>query len=115
MTTSTTFEELKQALTAVPAKPDGVSASDLELLPEAAQSVLRKMLRQGSMKISEFQSLIKLEMTESRAVIEILIEKGFLEKVTPDSEAAADPVYRLNIARKRGGTAPLKIWEALEK
>jgi len=110
-----TFDELKQALAAVAAKPDGVAASDLELLPGAAQSALRKMLRQGSMKLSEFQSLIKLELGEAREIMEILIEKGFVEKVTPESEATHDPVYRLNIARKRGGTAPLKIWEALEK
>ena len=108
------FDELKQALAAVAAKPDGVGASDLELLPGAAQSALRKMLRQGSMKLSEFQSLIKLELDEARAVVEILMAKGFLEKVAADPETT-DPVYRINIARKRGATAPLKIWEALEK
>jgi hypothetical protein len=109
-----TFEELKIALAACPAKPDGVGASDLELLPGPVQSILRRMLRQGSMKLSEFQSLSGLALDEARAVVGTLIEKGFVEKVAADPEAA-DPVHRLNIARKRGGTAPLKIWEALEK
>jgi hypothetical protein len=108
-----TFDSLKQALEQCEQKEQGVTASDIAALPETLRAALNKILRQTSMPLSDLKAELNLELEPARQLAGLLIEKGFLKLATDQPEG--ETVYNVHLARKRGGTTPLKIWQAIDE
>ena len=108
-----TFDSLKQALEQFERKENGVFASDIAALPEVLRAALNKIMRQASMTLSELKFELNLELEPARQLAGLLIEKGFLKLAARQPEN--DTAYEVHLARKRGGTAPLKIWQAIDE
>jgi hypothetical protein len=108
-----TFDSLKQALERCEQKEQGVMASDIAALPETLCAALNKIMRQTSIPLSELRAELNLELEPARQLANLLIEKGFLKLAARQLEG--DPAYEVRLARKRGGTTPLKIWQAIDE
>ncbi len=64
-----------------------VMPSDLIMLPDSVETVLRRAFRQGRVKLSELAEGMQLEFREAESVADTLIQKGFLHKQEGEGEA----------------------------
>ncbi|MBI3244731.1 MAG: hypothetical protein HYZ49_20835 [Chloroflexi bacterium] len=108
-----TFDSLKQVLDECERKENGVFASDIAALPESLRAALNKIMRQTSMTLSDLKAELGLELEPARLLANLMIEKGFLKLSARQPEN--DTAYEAHLARKRGSTAPLKIWQAIDE
>ncbi len=95
-------------------KVEGITPADAMDLPEPLRTTMNKIMRNGSMTLSELAAELELKTAETRRLGEMLIEKGFLKST--EREADGEVIYRTRFARarKRGRGVPLEVWEALD-
>ena len=93
-------------------KHEGITPADVMELPEPLRTAMSRMMRKGSMTLSELASELNLERAETRRLGQMLVEKGFLSssRRTADGEI----VYRTHFTHKRGRSVPLDIWKLLD-
>lgn len=105
------FDRLQQELRKR-SKVEGITPADVMDLPEPLRTAMNKMMRRGSMTLSELTAALKLKAAETRQLGEMLVEKGFLSST--EREADGEIVYRMRLARRRRRSVPRDIWKALE-
>jgi GAF domain-containing protein len=95
-------------------KVEGITPADAMDLPEPLRTAMNKIMRKGSMTLSDLTVELNLKTVETRRLGQMLIEKGFLNST--ERKADGEIVYRAHFAksRKRGGGVPLDIWKALD-
>jgi hypothetical protein len=95
-------------------KVEGITPADAMDLPEPLRTAMNKIMRKGSMTLSELTTELNLKTAKTRRLGEILIEKGFLNST--ERKADDEIVYRTRFAksRKRGRGVPLDVWEKLD-
>jgi hypothetical protein len=91
-------------------KVEGITPADVMDLPEPLRTAMNKMMRRGSMTLSELAAELKLETAETRRLGQMLVENGFLSSL--EREADGEIIYQTRFARKRG--VPLDVWKALD-
>lgn len=108
------FDRLQQELKKR-SKVEGITPADVMDLPEPLRTVMNKIMRKGSMTLSELAAELKLKTAEAHRLGQILVEKGFLNST--GGKADSEIVYRTHFARKarkRGHGLPLDVWKALD-
>lgn len=92
------FDRLQRELKKRP-KVEGITPADVMDLPEPLRTAMNKMMRKGSMTLSELTAELNLKTTQTRRLGAMLIEKGFLSSI--EQEADGEIVYQTRFARKR--------------
>ena len=105
------FDRLQRELKKRP-KVEGITPADMVDLPEPLRTAMNKMVRKGSMTLSELTAELNLKTTQTRRLGAMLIEKGFLSSI--EQEADGEIVYQTRFARKCGRSVSLDIWESLD-
>jgi DNA-binding MarR family transcriptional regulator len=93
-------------------KVEGITPADVMDLPEPLRTAMHKMMRKGSMTLSELAAELKLKTAETRRLGQMLVERGFLSSI--EREADGEIVYQTRFARKRGRSVPFDIWKAFD-
>jgi DNA-binding MarR family transcriptional regulator len=93
-------------------KVEGITPADVMELPEPLRTAMNKIMRKGSMTLSELAAELKLKTAETRRLGQMLVEKGFLSSIR--RKADGEIVYQTRFVRKRGRSVPLDIWKALD-
>ncbi len=91
-----TTDELRQDLAALPTVK-GFAPADLIGLPDSVASILRSVIRRGSMPLNDLAALLGTTPEEARPIGQTLVAKGFLVQ---DQDAEA-PTFRANHTRMR--------------
>ena len=97
-----TYEALQEALSGVP-RVDGVTMVDIMALPEPLDAALRKLLKE-SLSLDALSHEIQLSPTETRQIMDTLVEKGFVK--TEDQPDQGGHVYKVYFARMRKHSIP---------
>lgn len=84
----------------------GIIPTDVLDLPDPIGSIIRLLIRRGSMTLSELAEAMGLEQPQAQQVGELLTRKGFLIK---EYRSGKEPVYRAYIARMRRRNIPLEL------
>ena len=84
----------------------GIIPTDVLELPDPIGSIIRLLIRRGSMTLSELAEAMGLEQPQAQQVGELLTRKGFLGK---EYRSGKEPVYRAYIARMRRRNIPLEL------
>ena len=104
------FEHLIQELEGV-AAVDGLNMTDLLLFPENLRLFLNWMVRKkNSVQIEDIAGYIQSDPAETRQLLEMLIDKGFIEEIKKNDEEE----YKLHVKSSRNYRVPNKIWEVFE-
>ena len=106
----TEFERIKLELEEW-SQPPGVSPSTLLGLSEPLRSILKQIMRTGSMSFAELADELPLTVAETGVIAELLVSGGLLQ--TGDEDPAAGIVYRLRRRRPQRREAPAAIWDRL--
>jgi len=105
------FDRLQRELKKRP-KVEGITPADVMDLPEPLRMTMNKMMRKGSMTLSELAAELNLKTTQTRRLGAMLIEKGFLSSI--EQEADGEIVYQTRFARQCRRSVSLDIWESLD-
>jgi hypothetical protein len=90
----------------------GMSPYDLLQLPKPQRALMKKLLKQRIISLSEAAADLEQTETEAVQVLAELVEKTFLVEF----EKKGEKHYKLLMARKAGKELPFNIWdELLEK
>jgi hypothetical protein len=90
----------------------GMSPYDLLQLPKPQRDLMKKLLKQRIISLSEAAADLEQTETEAVQVLAELVEKTFLVEF----EKKGEKHYKLLMARKAGKELPFNIWdELLEK
>ena len=92
-----TFDELRQSLTNM-AKVNGVTMVDVLALPVPLDGVLRKLLKEIQ-SVDQIAEELQLPIDQTRTLLDILIEKGFL--TAEDQMSGGGRLYKVYFARMR--------------
>ena len=84
----------------------GIIPTDVLELPDPIGSIIRMLIRKGSMTLSELAEALNLEQPQAQQIGELLTRKGFLVK---EFRSGKEPVYRAYIARMRRRNIPLEL------
>lgn len=103
------FAELQDQLSRL-APTDGVTPAEILELPDAVAAAVRKAIR-GAMTEAEFAAELGLAPPETRIVVTILIEKGYLREKAESQPAqpGGKPRYTVNFARMRRRSIPVDL------
>jgi hypothetical protein len=88
-------------------KVEGITPLDVLELPEPLRTAMNKLMRKGSMTLSELTAELNIEMVEARQLGQLLVEKGFASLV--EQQADGEIVYRVRLGRTRGRSVPLDL------
>lgn len=102
-----TFEALQQELAGL-TKMDGVTVVEIMALPEPLAATLRKMMKE-SLSLAALTAEIQLPVDETRQIMEILIEKGYVK--TEDQSDQGGQVYKVYFARTRKQKLPANLFD----
>ena len=100
-----TFEGLQAELTGFP-KVDGITGTDILLLPEALRGILKKMLRQV-LSTTDLADALKLSPDEAQQLADILVDKGVLQ--TQGRADGGGFVYKIYFARTQRHDIPFDL------
>ncbi len=103
-----TIHHLLKAVQSLPSS-NGITATDLVLLPEPLGTALSTMLRHGSLTLAELTAHMAVTPAEAEQIISLLLERKIVEPFTTETGAA--PSYRLHLShvRKYGSSAVQRI------
>ncbi|MDQ4077682.1 MAG: HAMP domain-containing protein [Chloroflexota bacterium] len=86
---------------------NGVIPTDLTTLPDTLAPVVRKMMVEGTMPLSEFAGELRVTQEEAREIGSLLVTKGFL-RVKEDQEHG-EPLYQVHLAHTRPRNIPADL------
>jgi hypothetical protein len=90
----------------------GMSPYDLLQLPKPQRDLMKKLLKQRIISLSEAAADLEQTETEAAETLDELVKKTFLVEF----EKKGEKHYKLLMARKAGKELPFNIWdELLEK
>ncbi len=104
------FEEIKQELLAW-SNPTGMSPSVLLQLSEPLRSTLQLIMRRGSVTFAELSEELGLDMPETEAVADLLVDCGFLK--TSEEGSQGETVYRIRHSRTHRPESAVAAWNVL--
>lgn len=115
------FEQLCQELGKYQAV-ESVTMSDVLELPDPIPAALRRLVRGGTMTLSEFAEVMELDAEQAQKLAILLIEKGFFKVTEPRTPARPDQgegeegeaCYQLQITHRQTRRMPSSIWSALD-
>lgn len=84
----------------------GIIPTDVLELPDLVGSIIRLLIRKGSMTLPELAEATNLERTQAGQLGDILTRKGFLVK---EYRSGKEVIYRAYIARMRRRNIPLEL------
>lgn len=84
----------------------GIIPTDVLDLPDMIGTVIRLLIRKGSMTLPDLAAAMQLEPAQARQIGDILTQKGFLVK---EYRSGKELIYRAYIARMRGRNIPLDL------
>lgn len=106
----TEFERIRAELERWP-QGSGVSPSTLLEVEEPLRSILKRIMREGSMDFAELTGLLGLSESEAAEIAELMVTSGLLTSDTAEEGGAT--LYRLQRARTHRPAAPRAIWNRL--
>ncbi|PYE54788.1 hypothetical protein [Deinococcus yavapaiensis] len=89
-------------------KGEGVKLGDLVHISDPLRTTLQRVIREGSVTLDVFSSELALDPAQTNAVVDLLLDHGFL-KTVEDAEDG-EPHYRLWYARAHRRDKPLDVW-----
>jgi predicted HTH transcriptional regulator len=90
-------------------KREGFALADLLDLPDDLRGLMQRVVRRGSVSATELAPELQISAEAIGAMLETLVEKGYLERVSETTPAR----YKAALARKRARQLPGGIWDAL--
>ena len=103
-----TFEALQQKLTGLAKKVDGATLVDILELPAPLDAALRKLLKEP-LALDALAAEIQRPVNETRQLMDILIEKGFVK--TEEQASRGGQVYKVYFARMRKHKLPAGLFD----
>ncbi len=88
---------------------EGITPMDLLDVSPDLRNVIHHIARRGEMNLTEIVFELDLRPSEARALLETLVEKGYLRAF----EVQGEQRYKTFFTRRRGRELPLNIWETL--
>lgn len=101
-----TYDLLRQELEGWPQR-EGVTPIDIGDLPEPLREPLQQALRVGTTSLSEMASRLGLDQDQTRHLLALLIDKGFL--VAAGESPDGDSLYRINLVRRKERKLPFDL------
>ena len=92
-------------------KADGLTMTEILTMPDPLRQLVNWMLRQQSVDFAEIVAFVGEDETTSRAMLESLMERGVVHRISNDDTAR----YHVRMASRRGRQIPIDIWQALEE
>jgi hypothetical protein len=90
-------------------KSPGLSMSDLLTLPEPQSGLLKWMIRQGQVSLTDVGAFLGQDEEQTRGALDELCQAAFVREV----EIRGATHYRVRLAPKRGRALPANLWQAL--
>jgi predicted ArsR family transcriptional regulator len=103
-----TFGALQQALAGLAKKADGVTLVDILELPAPLDAALKKLLKEV-LPLDSLANEIQLPVSETRQLMDILAEKGFVK--TEEQPSRGGQVYKIYFARMRKRNLPAGLFD----
>jgi hypothetical protein len=103
-----TIHHLLKAVQSLPSS-NGITATDLLLLPEPLGTALGTMLRHGSLTLAELTAHLAITPAEAEQLITLLLDRGIVEPLTQEAGTAPSYQLRLSHVRKYGSSAVQRI------
>lgn len=104
------YKLLEKAIEDRPRLP-GVTLAEIADLPEALRDSLLKALQSGALSVDGLAGDLELRLEQAVHLAALLADRGFLQATGED--AAGSPMYRINLARRKGRDMPNQIWDSL--
>ncbi len=95
----------------------GLQMADVLTLPDSLRHLINWMMRQGEVSLAEVVAQIGQGEEVGRALLEDLVEQGFVQEVGGRGGPArsGETRYRIRFAARRGRQLPDEIWQALDE
>jgi len=90
---------------------NGITPIDMLSLPNPLNNLFDKIMRQGSLSLTEVAEEVQTNATEAKELANLLINKGYLRLVEKRSDN--EIIYQIRFAAKRKRRVPPKLWQAL--
>ncbi len=102
------YERMYQEIQEMP-NVEGISPTDILLLPKDFEPLMRTLMRKGSMTVEDFAHQLELPLDHAQNLGDLFVEKGYLrtEVTGTDSEL----VYRVYLARMRKHNIPSSLFD----
>ena len=91
-------------------KAAGLSMADILDLPDPLRQLMNWLMRQEEAGLAEVAAYIKEDEAETRAMLDELVEKGFVRQL----HISGKLTYRVRLASRRRSQLSLDIWRALD-
>lgn len=91
-------------------RQEGISPADLLNLPPTLASVIKQIIRQNGMRLTEVAEALDQTPESTQQALDDLIEKGYVRQVEVKNEIW----YKAQFARKRGRALSKDFWAALD-
>jgi hypothetical protein len=101
------YESLLQEVNGLP-QVEGVLPAGILELPDSVATLLRTIMRQGSMTVNELANFLEVGVSQADHLGEQLVAKGYLVSDTNNSEGGQ--VYRMFYARMRKRNIPSELF-----
>ena len=90
---------------------EGITPADLLDLSPELRRVVNTITRRGEMSLAEIMLELDMRPSETRELLDTLVEKGFLRTVEVEGELR----YKTFFGRREGREMPVSIWDALSE
>ena len=104
------FDRLQAELNAQK-KAEGLSMSDVLMLPDPLPRMVRYMLRERDVTLADMVAFLDGDESRTSHLLSTLVEKGFVREMVVQGETH----YRVRLANKRGAAPQSSIWQSLDK
>jgi hypothetical protein len=88
----------------------GLRMADLLTLPDDLSGLLKWMLRQGQVGLSDITAFLGKDEVFARTLLADASGKGYVREI----EMRGAKLYRVRLAPKRGRELPANLWQALD-
>lgn len=103
------FNQIKSELESLDSV-NGLHMSDLLEFPQTLSQLLTWMVREKTIQLEELAAYVERDQTDTRALLELLISKGFVEEVKKEDEEQ----YQVHMKPTRNYRVPKSIWQVLD-
>ena len=104
------FDRLQAELNAQK-KAEGLSMSDVVMLPDPLPKMVRYMLRERDVTLTDMVAFLGQDELKTSNLLATLVEKGFVREMVVQGEKH----YRVRLAHRRGAASQSSIWQSLDK
>lgn len=96
-------------------RKEAIRPSDIVLFPEPLRSALNFAIRIGRISLTDFSNMIKLDVSQTRQLAELLVERNLLHVSSFSNDKETFYESRLSAMTRQVERPPHDIWKKLDE